>query len=211
VLIVDDHQLFRNGLKDLLSTEPNVEICGEASDFGAALELLRSTSPDLVTVDISLAAGNGLDLVERIKCASPSTAVLVISMYDEAVYSDRALSAGASGYVCKQAKNDDILDAVRTVRSKGVYLSQQSIERLMRRGAKGDGGIARPEADVLSARELEILTLIGQGQSTQSIAKKLHLAVSTIETYRERIKEKLGLANAAELTRHAILWVMQHT
>jgi len=210
-LIVDDHQLFRNGLSELLSTQPGVTVCGEAGEFHEALEKFQALKPNFVMVDISLAKGNGLDLVERLKTLDPNVSVLVVSMFDEAVYADRAIAAGASGYLCKQAPNEEVLRAVQTVRNNGMYLSQPMMERLLRRKSGSKALVADSEEKQLSTRELQIFSLIGQGETTQRIAQHLNLSPSTVETYRERIKNKLDLANGAELTRRAILWMMRAT
>jgi DNA-binding NarL/FixJ family response regulator len=208
-LIVDDHPLFRDGLRELLENEPGIEICGEAESEDEAFELFRQTDADLVTVDISLAAGHGLNLVSRIKKARPSTVVLVLSMFDDRVYAERALATGAAGYVCKQATNQQLIAAFRTVRQGEIYLSEDIFQQVLQRKLAPKFSADKPETEQLSRRELQIYTMIGQGRTTHQIATELHLAVSTVETYRERLKSKLGLASGAELTRHAILWVTQ--
>jgi DNA-binding NarL/FixJ family response regulator len=207
-LIVDDHPLFRSGLRELLENEPGVEICGEAEHEDQAFRLFESTDADLVTVDLSLATGHGLSLVSRIKKQKPSAVVLVVSMHDNRVYAQRALTVGANGYVCKQANNQELLEAVRTVQSGEMYLSKLVSSELARQ-KPGDGHLDGENVSNLSGRELQIFTLIGQGRNTHQISNELKLAVSTVETYRERLKTKLNLASGAELTRHAILWVMQ--
>ncbi|WP_254509388.1 response regulator transcription factor [Anatilimnocola floriformis] len=201
VLIVDDHQLFRNGLRELLSAEPDLEVCGEAADVATGLASFQSLRPNLVTIDISLSKENGLHLVEQIRVIEPKTAILVLSMYDAAVYANRALAAGAAGYVCKQSTNQEILEALRMAKRSREYPANR----------KSSVVESQNEESQLSARELEIFTLIGQGDNTQKIAQKLELSPSTIETYRERIKAKLNLANGSELTHRAILWFMQHS
>lgn len=212
VLVVDDHELFRDGLTELISTEPDISVCGEAGTVTEAIEKFRAMQPQLVIVDIALAKGNGLDLVERIKAIDPAAIVLVLSMFDESVYADRAIAAGASGYVCKQAPNEEILNALRTVKRQGMYVSQVVMERLLSRkkGVPTSPGNS-PEEELLSSRELQIFSLIGQGETTQKIARQLNLAASTVETYRERIKTKLNLSNGTELTRRAILWMLRST
>lgn len=210
VLIVDDHPLFRDGLKDLLEGEPNLEICGEAADVGEALEQVRATCVNLVTVDISLASGSGIELVRQIKRVAPNTLVLVVSMYDDRLYAMRALKAGALGYLSKQASPGEILRAVRTVSAGRVFLGEEMMQRLLRRKA----GLSQAEGahglDSLSDRELEVFRLIGLGYTTKQIACELSLAMTTIETYRERLKSKLALASSTELTRQATLWMLQN-
>lgn len=210
VLIVDDHQLFRNGLAELIGAEPGLTVVGEAQDAPTALEQFQQLRPNLTTLDISLAKGNGLELIGQFKRLDPDAFVLVISMFDEATYADRAIQAGAQGYVCKQAPNEQILEAIRTVRRPGIYLSPPAMDRLLHRSVKSTVGATEAPEVQLSTRELQIFTMIGQGQTTQRIAQQLNLANSTVETYRERIKGKLNLANGAELTRQAILWTLQN-
>ena len=211
VLVADDHELYRNGLTELIRSDPELEICAEAENLSDALEQFRAHKPNLVIVDISLAKGNGLDLVERIKTTDPATVVLVISMFDERVYADRAIAAGASGYVCKQAPNSEILAALHTVKRHGIYVSQLVMDRLLSRKKGPIAPGTSLEEERLSKRELQIFTLIGQGETTQKISRQLYLSPSTVETYRERIKTKLNLANGSELTRRAILWMLRST
>jgi DNA-binding NarL/FixJ family response regulator len=210
-LIVDDHELFRDGLRELLQNEPDVEICGEAMHEDEAFKQFVDTEPDLVIVDISLASGHGLNLTSRIKKASPTATVVVLSMYDDRVYAERALAAGASGYICKQSTNKEIVDAIRAVRNGEIYLQESILQRILKQKVRGKQAIKGSESEQLSDRELEIFTLIGRGRSTHQIADELRLAISTVETYRERLKTKLNLASGSELTRYAILWVMQNT
>ncbi|HEX4415472.1 MAG TPA: response regulator transcription factor [Lacipirellulaceae bacterium] len=209
-LIVDDHPLFRHGLRELLKNEPDLEFCGEAESEDQAFKLFCSTQFDLVTVDISLQSGQGLNLVSRIKANKPSVSILVMSMFDDRVYAERALAAGASGYVCKQSTNQEIIDVIRTVRSGSIYVRQDILERIALKKVGRKSSLSL-ENDQLSDRELEVFTLIGQGRTTQAIAKELRLAVSTVETYRERLKSKLNLDTGTELTRRAILWVLQNS
>lgn len=210
IVVIDDHSLFRNGLRDLYTAEPGVEVVGEAGDVDEGLRLVRELRPDLVTVDIVLGAGDGLRLVEKIRAEFPQTAVLVISMYDDGVFADRAVAAGAAGYLCKQASVNEMREALRIVRKKGIYFSHQAMERLVKRGPHESRPTASEESQ-LSTRELQIFTFLGQGETTQSIATKLQLSPSTVETYRERIKTKLNIGNGSELVRRAILWVMGRT
>jgi DNA-binding NarL/FixJ family response regulator len=145
------------------------------------------------------------------KAIDPAVLVLVVSMFDEAIYADRAIAAGAAGYLCKQATNQEIVEAVQSIRSHGMYLSRPMMERVLRRKGGSKAHVADSEEAQLSTRELQIFSLIGQGETTQKIAQQLNLAPSTVETYRERIKTKLNLANGAELTRRAILWMLRAT
>jgi len=209
-VIIDDHPLFRSGLRELLEREPGIEIVGEAEAEDEAFRLAENSDVDLVTVDLSLASGHGLSLVSRIKKAKPSVVVLVVSMHDNRIYAERAIDAGAAGYVCKQANSQELLNAVRTVRAGEIYLSDTVLPGSRNRAITAQPAIAG-QLNTLSGRELQIFTLIGQGRNTHQISDDLKLAVSTVETYRERLKTKLNLASGAELTRHAILWVMQNS
>jgi DNA-binding NarL/FixJ family response regulator len=209
-LIVDDHELFRKGLRELLEGEHGVQVLGEAVGEVEAFEKFKAVDAELVTIDISLASGHGLNLVTRIKRLKPTSLILVVSMYDERVFAERAIAAGASGYVSKQASNLDIIAAIRAVRRGEIYLRPDMMQRLLKRKT-GSKKIDAPLSDEqLSGREVVILSLIGQGMSTNQIAQELHLATSTVETYRERIKTKLGLSSAAELIRHSVLWLMEN-
>jgi len=210
-LLVDDHQLYRVGLRALLENEPEIRIVGEAEHENEAYDQFVATDPDFVTVDISLASGQGLSLVSRIKALKPSAVVLVLSMYDDRVYAERALAAGAAGYVCKQSTNKEIIEGVQTVLSGEVYVRDEILQRMLAQKVGKNPTAMGAESELLSDRELEVFTLIGQGRTTHEIAAELSLAVSTIETYRERLKSKLKLASGSELTKHAILWVMQNT
>jgi DNA-binding NarL/FixJ family response regulator len=211
VLIVDDHPMFRDGLRRVLESFAGLVICGEAEhEEGAFLQFARYDA-NFVTVDISLAAGNGLDLISRIKERRPSAIVLAISMYEDSIYADLALAAGASGYVCKHASSDELRAAVQAVLRGEVYVSPDAAGQRSERKA-GSASLSNGLGEKrLSSRELQIFTLIGQGHPTPQIAEELGLAVSTVETYRERLKAKLGLSSGSELTRHAILWTLQKT
>jgi DNA-binding NarL/FixJ family response regulator len=209
-LIVDDHPLFRNGLRELIESIPGFIVCGEADSEEQAFQELLATGADLVTVDISLASGNGLSLIERIKNHSPSTVVLVLSMYEDSIYAERALAAGAAGYVCKHADTGEFRAAFEAFQRGEVYVSATVLQRLLARQAAPPGAAANIDNTHLSGRELQIFTLIGQGRTTPQIARELRLAVSTVETYRERLKSKLKLSTGAELTRLAILRMIQN-
>jgi DNA-binding NarL/FixJ family response regulator len=208
-MIVDDHELFRRGLRELLESEPGIHILGEATGEDEAFDKFNEVNADLVTIDVSLSSGHGLNLATRIRKCKPTAIILVISMYEEEVFAERAIAAGASGYVSKQATSHDLLAALRAVRRGEIYLRPDIMQRLLKRKAGAKKLHAPLSIEQLSGRELVILSLIGQGMSTNKIAEELHLAISTVETYRERIKTKLGLASGAELIRHAVLWVMQ--
>jgi DNA-binding NarL/FixJ family response regulator len=209
VLLVDDHEILRVALKGLLENDADLEVCGEAADAEEAYRQIVEERPDIVIVDVALKSGNGIDLVKRIKAKDPSIRLLVLSMYDSRLFAERALRAGASGYVNKQQPSEDIVEAVRVVLSGEIYLSESMTREILRRTSKGGEPTESP-VENLSDRELEIFRLIGQGRATRQIASELHISISTVETYRERLKTKLGLKNGAELARQAMQWVMEN-
>lgn len=212
VFVVDDHPMIREGLAAQLANEPTLTICGEAEDVAEALARVPLAEPDLVIVDISLKTGNGIDLVKRLKAHDPSLVILVWSMYPESLYAERALRAGARGYINKGQSARQIIDAVRTVLDGRTYLSAEMSEKLLNQVINNamDNGAAS-NVENLTDRELETYELLGQGLTTQEIAERMHVGHKTVETYRARIKEKLGLRNAVELVQHAVQWVMEKT
>lgn len=210
VLIVDDHSLVRRGMVELLSHERDLTVCGEAADLPSAFRMLREARPDVAVVDITLNSGNGLELIKEIKACHPHVRIVVSSMHDESLFGERCLRAGAAGYVNKEEAAEKVVAAIRTVLAGRLYLSDQLAQRmLMRAVGQTDAGTASP-LDSLTDRELEVFALIGQGLTTRQIAEKLDLSVKTIESYRENIKSKLDLKNAAELSLHAVHWTMEN-
>jgi DNA-binding NarL/FixJ family response regulator len=209
VLIVDDHPVVREGLAAQLATEPDLELCGEAEDVAGALTLIESSRPDVAIIDISLKNGNGIDLVKRIRARDDTIRLLVWSMYVETHYAERALRAGAQGYVHKGRATREILDALRAVLAGKVYLSGDQADRLLQRLVNGQP-VERSPIESLSDRELEAFELMGHGQSTEQIAATMHISPKTVETYRARIKEKLGLSNITELVHQAARWVFKN-
>lgn len=210
IVIVDDHELMRSALKDLIDDNAQFEVCGEADDVDKALTLLREQSPDLMLIDISLKQGDGIDLIKRIRERNPEVRTVVLSMYDSKLYAERALRAGAVGYVNKQQPGTEVLEAIRTVMSGEVYLDEDMTREVLRRSTRTGESPARSPIETLSDRELEIFRFIGQGMATRQIAKELHLSTSTVETYRERLKTKLNARSGADLTRRAIQWVLEN-
>ncbi|HWB10271.1 MAG TPA: response regulator transcription factor [Pirellulales bacterium] len=211
VLIVDDHPAIREALAIRIARTPDLEVCGEAEDLAGALRLVSAEEPDVAIVDISLKSGDGIDLIKHIRARRSRVRMLVWSMHGEAIYAERALRAGAHGYITKEQATDQIVDAVRQILSDQVYLSPTMTNTLLHR-AVGAGGQPMKAAplDVLSDRELEILRRIGQGQKTRAIAEELHLSVKTIETYRDRLRQKLDLRDGSELVRYALHWLLDH-
>jgi DNA-binding NarL/FixJ family response regulator len=208
VLIVDDHPVVREGLAMHLATQPDLEVCGEAEDLAGALALLASARPDVAIVDISLKNSSGIELIRRIKDRQDSVRILVWSMYPENLYAERALRAGAQGYLNKGQATHHVLDAVRSVLQGRVYVSGVITDQLLKRviGRKPE---ARSTIESLSDRELEAFQLIGEGMTTELIAEKMHVSPKTVETFRARIKEKLGISNLTELIQRAAQWVVE--
>lgn len=210
IMIVDDHPMMRSGIAAQIANEPDMEVCGEADDVEPALRMVSETSPDLIIVDLSLKSGHGIDLVKRLRERNSNAKMLVNSMYDDTVYAERALQAGAMGYLNKQSAGESLITAIRTVLAGKIYLSPEMTDRVLKRQM---GGVIQPGKSPiqnLSNRELEVLTLIGQGKTTGAIADILLLSVHTIDTYREKLKMKLHLANSAELNRYAAQWVLEN-
>ncbi|HVX15199.1 MAG TPA: response regulator transcription factor [Pirellulales bacterium] len=208
ILIVDDHPLVRQGLIGLLSTEHDFEICGEASGVAEARELAAQTRPDVAIIDLTLKDGNGIELIKELHARSTHTKLLVLTMHDESLFAERALRAGAVGYVSKHEASRTIVKAVRAVLAGNLYLSQRMTERMVQR-AVGTSAPAGSPLEQLTDREIEVFEMIGQGLTSREIAERLDLSPKTVETHREHLKEKLGLKNASELTKHAVQWVLE--
>ncbi|HSH70562.1 MAG TPA: response regulator transcription factor [Deferrisomatales bacterium] len=209
VFLVEDHPIFRRGLCDLLEEEEDLEVCGEAEDVGTALEAIGRTQPDVVLVDISLKGRNGLELVKILHGSDPGLPILMISTHEENLYAERSLRAGARGYVMKHETADSIVSAVREVVAGRVWVSPRVASTLLARTVGEAVAPTGPPEERLSDRELEVLALFGQGLTTKEVSDRLSLSHKTIGTYRERLKEKLGLRNSAELLRHAVRWLEQ--
>lgn len=208
ILIVDDHPVMRKGLSQVIDDQSDMEVCGEASNIPEAMEKIQQLKPDLVIVDISLGDGNGIELIKQIRSRGEDPRMLVSSMHDESLFAERAIRAGAQGYVNKHEDTDRLIQALRDIRAGRIALSEKMTDRLLNRvaGRHDDGG---SPLDRLTDRELEVFRLIGEAMTTREIAARLELSRKTVETYRENIKAKLNLANAAELTRHAVQWVLE--
>jgi DNA-binding NarL/FixJ family response regulator len=207
VLIVDDHPLLRKGVSQLIDQEKDLIVVGEAEDAHKAITAIENSKPDVALIDISLSGTSGIELIKNIKARFPKLKMLVLSMHDESVYAQRALRAGASGYIMKQEGTEKVLLALRKVLQGEVYLSERLGSRMLHTLVSGRASLASSPVEELSDRELEVFSLIGQGHGTRPIAEKLHLSVKTIESHRAHIKEKLNLQNASELVHHAIQWV----
>ena len=209
LLIVDDHPLVRAGLVSLVNAEPDLEICGDTGRVTEALRLAQETRPDMVIVDISLADGNGLTLIKRLKSKIPQIKSLVCSMHDESIFAQRALNAGAFGYINKQEATEHVIDAIHRVLQGKIYLSASMTEQVLLGATKGEPRKTGSSINNLTDRELEVFELIGHCKGTSEIADQLHVSVKTVETHKEKLKRKLNLRSGAELTRRAIYWVLR--
>ena len=206
VFVLDDHPLFRFGLKRLINAQPDMAICGEAQNAVEGLDEALRTMPDLITVDISLNdSANGIEFVKNIRAHLQNCRILVISMHDESIYALRSLRAGAQGYLMKEEVLARVVEAVRTVAAGGIFLSDVLRQQVLVNLASGNTANRSP-IDTLSDRELEVLQLSGQGLTPREIANQLGISVKTVETHRMRLREKLNLATSAELMRFAIAW-----
>jgi DNA-binding NarL/FixJ family response regulator len=211
VLIVDDHPAVREALALRIGRQPDLEVCGEADDPGEALRAVADARPDVAVVDISLKTGNGIDLIKRLRDRDGRLRVLVWSMHSEALYAERALRNGALGYITKDQATDRIVEAIRRVLAGKVWLSEAMADRVLQRAVgEGQQEVTRSRVDALADRELEVLRLIGQGVKTAEIAGRLHLSVKTVETYRDRIRRKLGLDDGTKLAHYATRWVLEN-
>lgn len=206
VFIVDDHPVFSRGLSHLVNEDARLELAGTARDATEALDWLRSNRTDVVVVDISLAGANGLDLVKTIRGEDPATQVVVISMHDESLYGERALRAGAAGYVMKHEDGDKMLEAIHAVGTGEMWVSPALAARMLRKAADGPRSGSGSPLHALSDRELVIFELIGLGRTTDEISRALHISKKTVESHRHNIRGKLKLKSGLDLVRHAMQW-----
>ena len=207
IFIVDDHPVTRAGIGTLLGQQPSFQVCGEADSVPKAIDLIPKINPEVAIIDISLKTTSGIELIKNLTSLSPGLKMLVLSMHDENLYAERALRAGAKGYVMKDQAADTLATAVRRVLDGELYLSDRMKERMLHRFVNNKRDELTFSMDSLSDREMEVLVHIGNGYSTRQIAAKLNLSVKTIDSYREHLKIKLRLAKGADLVRHAIQWV----
>ena len=208
VLIVDDHPLLRDGLAKVINQQADLAVCGEAADARAGLAAAAKLRPDVVIADLTMDEGNGLDLIKDLHLRQPGLPVLVLSMHHENLYAERAVRAGARGYVMKREPVAALLAALRKVLAGQMALSEEIVLRMLDAPARARKAAAASPTEVLSDRELEVFRLLGQGSGTRQIAEKLRLATSTVESYRAGIKQKLGLARATELVARAAQFVL---
>lgn len=210
VFLVDDHPIVRYGFAQLLATAPDIELCGQAADARAALDALAAAAPHVLIVDVSLGATNGIDLIREIKERLPGAFVLVVSMHDEHLYAERALRAGASGYIMKHEATEAIVRAIRSVAAGGLFVSEAVTARLLQRAIAGGASAGGSPLEALSDRELHVLELMGRGLATREIAEQLHISIKTVESYRARLKEKMNLRSGTELVRFAVRWAEEN-
>jgi DNA-binding NarL/FixJ family response regulator len=212
VFVVDDHPLVRDGLSTLINRESDLEVCGVAEDAASALPAIAASRPHLALIDISLKNTSGLELIKDLKIQQPSMAIIVVSMHDEMLYAERALRAGARGYVMKRETTGNVLTAIRRVLEGGVYLSEKVVTRIagVVAGQNQRDSASAERVEQLSDRELEVFRLLGRGKSTSDIAGVLHINSKTVQAYCARAKEKLGLTTAIELRRAATRWEDAH-
>lgn len=208
ILIVDDHPLLREGLGMRISTNADLQVCGEAATEEEALLLVRQTMPDLVIVDLSLKECHGLDVIKQVNAFDANIKMLVLSGHQESLYAERALRAGALGYLNKRESNEKVLDAIYTVLAGKRFVSAELTQRLVNQ-ALGKPDLAKTPIECLTDRELEVFHLIGEGQTSSAIADKLFISTHTVDSHRENIKRKLNLKNAGELTRAAVQAVLE--
>ena len=206
VFIVDDHPLVREGLANLINAEDDLTVCGEAEDSAQAIAGIVKTQPDVVLVDISLQNESGLELVKHLASQFPEVALIVLSMHDETLYAERALRAGASGYVMKREASSNVLTSIHRVIEGGVFVSERVANRIAIKAAARRKAADKSPVERLSDRELEIFRLLGQGRSTSQIASDLNLSLKTVQAYCARAKEKFGVGSLTELLRAAFRW-----
>lgn len=208
ILVVDDHPIVAQGLELLFSKEENLRVCGTADNANDALAVIPKLKPDLLIADISLKGGiNGIDLIKLVKAQYPGIPILAMSMHDESLYAERAIRAGARGYIMKNEMTSTLIKAIQLVTQGRIYLSDTMSSRLLDNLVFDQTRKLGQSLDKLTDRELEVLRMIGEGNRTSDIARTLNLSVKTVDTHRTRIKKKLKLQNSAELVKYAIQWV----
>ena len=206
VLIVDDHPMTRAGLVHVINHQPDLTVCGEAESAARALDILDSSRPDLLLIDITLPGKSGLELIKDVKAMRPELLMLVISMHDESLYADRVLRAGARGYITKHEGGEKLMEAIRHVLRGKIYVSESMSAHILEIFSGGQTGLDRSSIEKLSDREFEVFEALGEGLSSQRIAKKLHLSAKTVDAHRANIKTKLNIKTTAELIAYAARW-----
>ena len=210
VLVADDHPLVRSGLTQVLNQQPDLACCGGAEGHAEVLAAIEQSNPDILVLDLRLKSGDGLEFIKSLKSRFPGLPVLVLSQFDESLYAERALRAGAMGYVMKEQASEEVLEAIRTVLAGRIYVTPAMNSRILHKMVVSQPFSGDESVERLSDRELHVLQLLGTGMSTRHIAEHMHLSIKTVETYRENLKHKLLLANAEELVFFARQWVQKH-
>ena len=206
IFIVDDHAMFRDGLRRLIDQEPDLTVCGDAPDAASGLNGIRESAPDLVIVDISLDTTSGIDLIKAVKRDHEDMPVLVVSMHSESLYGDRALRAGSRGYVMKSEPATTVVAAIRKVLSGNVHMSETMATLVVSKFVKGETDQIPSPLEALSDREMEVFRMLGQGKGTREIAQEMNVALPTISSFKNRIKEKLAFKNSTEMILYALQW-----
>jgi len=206
VFLVDDHPLVREWLTNLINQQPDLTVCGETDSAPLALDAISRAKPDVAIVDISLSDSSGIELIKSLKESQPQVAVLVLSMHDESLYAERALRAGARGYIMKRETTRKVIDAIRRVLEGKLYISETVSETITAKSVTGKVGASQTPVEQLSDRELEVFEMLGQGLGTRQIAENLRVSIKTVQVYCARMKEKMNLGSATELLREAIRW-----
>lgn len=210
IMIVDDHPVVRDGLALRISQYPDLKLCHEATSISEAMALLYDNRPDVVIIDITLKDGNGIELIKCIQSRDNSIRILVWSMHDEGIYAERAIRAGAMGYINKEQATSHIIDAIRRIMDNQLYVSERVADILRQRTPGKSGKLTTPSSvHLLSDRELEVFQLLGQALDTSQIGERMHVSPKTVETYRARIKEKLGIRTVPELIRRAVEFCLE--
>lgn len=207
IVLVDDHPIMRHGLAQLINSEPDLQICGEAGSSAEGLRAVEKCQPDLVITDLTLPDKHGLEFIKDLHAMFPGTLVLVLSMHDESLYAERALRAGARGYLMKETAADHVVKAAHRVLAGGIYLSEKMAGHLLESIAGQRKNNDASLLERLTDRELQVLQLIGQGKPTRHIAEQLHVSARTVDAHRAHMKEKLQLSDGAALVRYAVRWV----
>jgi DNA-binding NarL/FixJ family response regulator len=207
ILLVDDHPITRQGLRMLISQQPGMAVVGESDNAAQAMELAAKLKPDIAIVDIALRSANGIELTKNLKAHSPDLMILIVSMHDEELFAERALRAGARGYLMKHEASERVIEALEKIASGELYVSDRVRARMLSRLVNNRTGEVTSPVESLSDREMEVFQLIGNGYATRQIAERLNLSVKTIDSYREHLKLKLNLDSGADLVRYAIQWV----
>src|ERR1017187_5857351 len=211
VFIVDDHAMFRDGLRRLIDLEPDLAVCGDAPDAASGLRGMSESAPDLAIVDISLDTTSGIDLIKAIKRDYEDLPVLVVSMHSESLYGDRALRAGGMGYVMKSEPATTVIAAIRKVLGGNVHMSEKMATLVVSKLVKGETGQIPSPLEALSDRELEVFRMLGQGKGTREIAQEMNVALPTVSSFKNRIKEKLKFKNSTEMILFSLQWFRQET